>query len=202
MLWYSSPPAYLSTKVWHFWNLIVLKNPPGQQNEHSIVLVYNNIKSQEAYLIRKHGINGFLFEDPRSSTWMDTVVQQHCNDLAVIGRACETTRTPGVEGGVDLFLGGREEGTPVEVAVRVERQSAVGSAGVHVGQIRLHRVRGEHVDVLEAHGLEDVLLEIVVEFQAADPFDELTGPVDVDAVLPHLTRLVHERLGEVVVVRP
>lgn len=52
----------------------------------------------------------------------------------------------------------------------------------------------------DAHRLEDVLLEVIVEFEARDPFDQLARPVDVDAVFPHFARLVDQRLGQVVVV--
>lgn len=57
----------------------------------------------------------------------------------------------------------------------------------------------EHVDILQAKGLEDVFLEVVVEFEPGGALDELARPVDVDAVLPRLTRLVDQGLREIVV---
>lgn len=38
----------------------------------------------------------------------------------------------------------------------------------------------------DAHGLENVLLEVVVEFEARNAFDQDAGPIDVDAILPGL----------------
>ena len=53
----------------------------------------------------------------------------------------------------------------------------------------------------DAHGLEDVLLEVIVEAEPAHTLDQLACPVDVDAVLPGFARLVDQRLREIVVER-
>jgi hypothetical protein len=68
---------------------------------------------------------------------------------------------------------------------------------VHICEILLHLLRGKHVDVLQTHWLEDVFLEVVIQFQSADALNELSGPVDINAVFPLFARLVDERLAEV-----
>jgi hypothetical protein len=52
-----------------------------------------------------------------------------------------------------------------------------------------------------AHGLEYVLLKVVVQLETRGPLDQDAGPVDVDAVFPHLAGLVDQWLRQVVVVR-
>lgn len=82
----------------------------------------------------------------------------------------------------------------------VQTQRPVWSAGIHVRQVALHLLIGEHVDLFQAERLENVVLEVVVEFLAGCAFDELPSPVDVDAVLPGFSGLVHQRLGQVVMI--
>lgn len=58
-------------------------------------------------------------------------------------------------------------------------EGAVWGAGVHVRKLALHVVGGEHVDVLDAEGLEDVLLEVVVQGHAGHSLHDGACPVDV-----------------------
>lgn len=132
---------------------------------------------------------------------MHAVIQQHRNDLAILCRAGEATRAALLEGAVDFLLGGGVQRATVQMAVRVEGERAVRGADVHPREFGLHLGRGEHVDVLDAHGREDVLEEVVVQLETRRALHQLARPVDVDAVLPHLARLVHQWLGQVVVVR-
>lgn len=131
---------------------------------------------------------------------MYPVVQQRGNNLTILGRPPETAPSTGLEGRVHLLLGTRVEGPAEQMPAEIQRQTAVRMAYVHPRELGLHLVRREHVDVRDAHRLEDVLLEVIVEFEARDPFDQLARPVDVDAVFPHFARLVDQRLGQVVVV--
>ena len=69
-------------------------------------------------------------------------------------------------------------------------------ARVHVGEGLLHLRGREHVDVLDAAGLHDVLEEIVVQSQTRNPLHKLTSPVDVNPVLPLFAWLVDQRLAQ------
>lgn len=66
---------------------------------------------------------------------------------------------------------------------------------MHVSQVLLHTLRREHVDVLDAEGLEDVLLEIIVEGHPGHAFHDGTCPVDAHPVLPLRTGLKDEGLA-------
>lgn len=61
---------------------------------------------------------------------------------------------------------------------------AVGVPLVHVCEVLLHFGRREEADNFDAQRLKDVLLEVVVERHARDPFNDCPGPVDPNAVLP------------------
>lgn len=56
---------------------------------------------------------------------------------------------------------------------------AVGEALVHVRQTRLHRLGRDHVHVLDAQRLEDVLLHVVVETHTRDALEGDAGPVEI-----------------------
>lgn len=66
---------------------------------------------------------------------------------------------------------------------------------MHVSQVLLHAFRGEHVDVLDTEGLEDVLLEVIVEGHPRNAFHDGTCPVDAHPVLPLRTGLKDEGLA-------
>lgn len=66
---------------------------------------------------------------------------------------------------------------------------------MHVSQVLLHAFRREHVDVLDTEGLEDVLLEVIVEGHPGHAFHDGTCPVYANPVLPLRTRLKDERLA-------
>ena len=72
---------------------------------------------------------------------------------------------------------------------------SIGGLLMHVSEVVLHALRGEHADVLDADGLEDVLFEIIVERHARYAFYDCTRPVDPHAVLPLCTRLEYDRLA-------
>ena len=68
---------------------------------------------------------------------------------------------------------------------------------MHVCECFLHLGRGEHIDVLQSEGLQDVLEEVVIQSQAAGTLNKHASPIDVDAVFPGFAGLVDEGLGEV-----
>jgi hypothetical protein len=68
---------------------------------------------------------------------------------------------------------------------------------MHICQILLHALGREHIDILETHWLEDVLLEVIIQPQPANALDKHPSPVDVDSIFPLFARLVDKRLAEV-----
>lgn len=57
-------------------------------------------------------------------------------------------------------------------------QSSVWGSRVHVHQVIFHMPGGKHGDILDAQGLENVLLEVVIEGHFSDTLDHLAGPID------------------------
>lgn len=53
----------------------------------------------------------------------------------------------------------------------------------------------------ESQRFENVLLKVVVQLEPGYAFNKLASPVDVDAILPLLARLVDQWLRENVVIR-
>jgi len=53
---------------------------------------------------------------------------------------------------------------------------------------------------MHTHRLEDVFLEVVIQPQSAGPFNKLSSPIDIDTIFPLLARLVHQRLGNSVII--
>lgn len=51
---------------------------------------------------------------------------------------------------------------------------------MHVHEVIFHLLGGKHGDVVEAQGLENGFVEIVVEGHLGDTLDHLAGPVDSD----------------------
>lgn len=66
---------------------------------------------------------------------------------------------------------------------------------MHVSQVLLHAFRGEHVNVLDTEGLENVLLEVIVEGHPGHAFHDGPCPVDAHPVLPLRTGLKDEGLA-------
>jgi hypothetical protein len=64
---------------------------------------------------------------------------------------------------------------------------------VHGGELLLHLRGREHCDVLETEGLDNALLDQIVQLVSSSALEDNTGPVDVDAILPLLARLVDQR---------
>merc|ERR1712000_464805 len=146
-------------------------------------------------------VQGLLLEHPLPCPWMHAIIQQHRNDLAILARTREAARSTGMERRVQLFFRLRIQGPSVQMPIQIQRQTSIRRAGVHICQVRFHLVRWEHVDMRDAHGLEDVRLEVVVQLHTRNALDELPCPVDVDSVFPCLTGLVNQGLRQVVVVR-
>ena len=71
-------------------------------------------------LVGEHFFDGLGLEDLGVGLGVRPVVEERRDDLAVFGRAGEAAGAARVEGAVELFLGEREEGAPVEVAVWVD----------------------------------------------------------------------------------
>ena len=148
-------------------------------------------------LILKHLIYRLLLQQLMPSLLMLPIVQQTRNNLHILTRLREAPMSTRIEDLLFLCFGARDQLRPHNMPVHVWVDLPIrGVAGVHPGEVFAHRVRGEHVDVLQAQRLEDVLLEVVVERHVGGAFDQLAGPVDVDAVFPAGARLVDERLGE------
>ena len=74
--------------------------------------------------------------------------------------------------------------------LRVSWQTSVDSGETY------HVWPGEHVDVLDAHRLKDVLLEVVIKTQAGDTLKTESRVIDIDAVLPAFSRLIDKGLRE------
>lgn len=72
---------------------------------------------------------------------------------------------------------------------------ALGRFLMHISKVLLHALRREHGDVLYTQGLEDVLLEVIVERHAGYTFYDGTGPVDANAVLPLRSGFEHQWLA-------
>ena len=123
-------------------------------------------KGRREYLIREHRVHGLLLQDLRAGPGVRAVVQQHRDDLAVLGRFRETACASGVERLLDLLLRIRVQRPAIQMSVRAQTQFPVRRTRVHVGEVLLHVLGGKHVDVLQAHGRENVLLKIVVQRQA------------------------------------
>ena len=101
-------------------------------------------------------------------------------ELTAVFRGLGEAACPGAVVGPCYVVAVDDQRAAEEVLALVE--SAVWGAGVHVCQATLHVVGREHVDVLDAEGLEDVLLEVVVQGHARDALDDGAGPVDVHLV--------------------
>lgn len=153
----------------------------------------------EAHLVRKHQVDRLFLQDPIAGGGMNTVIQQRGNNLHIFCWFGETASPTLLEDTINLFFRLCIQRPPIQMAVKVERQTTIRSAGVHECQIPLHLIVREHVDILQAKGLENVLLEIVVEAKTRGALNQLSSPVDVDAIFPRLAGLVHQGLREVVV---
>lgn len=92
------------------------------------------------------------------------------------------------------FLALHHQGPSMEVVTLVDLP--IRSLLMHVSQALLHAFRGEHVDVLDTEGLEDVLLEVIVEGHPRNAFHDGTCPVDANPVLPLRTGLKDEGLAQ------
>lgn len=62
-------------------------------------------------------------------------------------------------------------------------QSSVRGARVHSHEIIFHMTRGKHGDIFDAEGLENMLVEVVVERHLSDALDHCTGPIDSDLTI-------------------
>lgn len=150
-------------------------------------------------LVREHGLHRLLAEQSRAGRGVDAVVQQHADDLGVLVGPGEAAGAALLEDGGALGVSFGDQRRVVEVAVERELEVArVKIARVHVRELRLHLGGGEHVDVRDAHGGEDVLLEVVVERQARGALDADARPVDVDPIFPCLSGLVDEGLRQII----
>ena len=67
------------------------------------------------------------------------------------------------------------------------------AACMHAGEARAVSGRQGEAGILHAQRPEDVLRKIVAEPLPARPLHRLADPVDVDAVVPSLARIEHER---------
>ena len=70
---------------------------------------------------------------------------------------------------------------------------------MHPCQMLLHIFRRKHIDVLDAHWLKDVFLEVVIQSHSGDALDKLSGPINIDTVFPLFARLVDKRLAKVII---
>lgn len=63
---------------------------------------------------------------------------------------------------------------------------------MHIRQVLFHIICREHIDSVEVEWLHDILLDPIVEFDAAGTFEDDTGPIDSDTVFPVLAGVVDE----------
>lgn len=147
-------------------------------------------------LVGEHGLDGLFLEQSGVCRGVDAVIQQHADDLGVLVGPCKATGSTLLEDGVLFGLRGGNQRGVIEMAVDGELEvSRMQVARVHVREFRLHIRGGEHVDVGDSERFENMFLKIVVQCQSGGSFDTYTCPIDVDSVLPCLTRLVDEGLG-------
>ena len=126
-------------------------------------------------------------------------VQECGNDLAVLCWLSEAPGPTSIERVLCLLLSLHAQWPLVQVAVDPKHDLSLGISGIHECQVLQHVVGRKHVDVLDSHRLENMLLEVVVQRHSRNARDQFANPVEIDAILPCLARLVDERLGQVVV---
>lgn len=95
---------------------------------------------------------------------------------AVLRGLGETAASGAVVGSCDV-VAVDDQRAAEEVVVLAE--GAVWCAGVHVRESALHVVVREHADTFDAEGLEDVLLEVVVQRHAGYSLDDCACPINV-----------------------
>ena len=82
---------------------------------------------------------------------------------------------------------------PWRVRWRDRLQRPVRFALMHADQAWLLRRRDDVIGISHAERGEDVLAKIDLERQPADRFDRSADPIEVDAILPALARVEHQR---------
>ena len=144
-------------------------------------------------LVLPHKIDSLGLQDLSAVLGTLAVVEQRSKNLHVLRRLGETTCSAAVEN--LLLLLGRlgNEWLPVDVVALFRLAGVAWPALMHAGEVLLHLIGGGHRDVLQTQRLNDALLDQVVQPGARGPLENNTRPVDVDAVLPLRTWLVHQR---------
>ena len=169
----------------------------GKEKKGSVAhKVPPHILGRTTDLIREHFIHSLLLEDLLPRRRMHAIIQQHANNLTILRRFRKAPGPARIKRPLHILRRHRAQRRLIQMPIRPQTQLPLRIPLVHVREILLHVCRREHVDVLDAHGREDVLLEVVVQGHAADAGNDLARPVDVDAVFPGFAGLVDERLGQ------
>lgn len=128
---------------------------------------------------------------------ISAVIQQRRNDARIFSRLGKAAMPSSIKDRLLLSIRLRHQLAAHQVAGQVRVNLAVGRVThVHPREALQHGRRREHIDVLDAQRLEDVLLEVFVERLARGALHQLARPVDVDTILPPRARLVDQGLRE------
>lgn len=131
-------------------------------------------------LVGEHAVHRGLLEDAGACCGGFAVVEEDGQDFcgvlcqyvlrklrgerehtAVLLRLRETSCATAVQAILDLSCGTDDQRASEEMIAA--RKMAIRGTLVHVSEILLHVLVGEHGDVLEAQGFEDVLVEVVIK---------------------------------------
>jgi len=145
-------------------------------------------------LVGEHRIHRLLLQNLLPSPRMCAIIQQRRNNLTVLLRLCKAPGATSVERLALLLLRAGIQRLTIQVPVWIEAQFAVRGPLVHPREALLHLLARKHCDTVNAHRLEDMFEEVIIQLHPADTLDQLARPVDVDAVLPSLAGLVDQRL--------
>lgn len=155
-----------------------------------------NEKEQENdILVRKHLLHSLSLENPLTSLGTLTIIQQRGNDLTILNRSGKATGTASLESAFKLALVSTDERPSQKMSIGPEFEFSVWEAMVHIRQALLHLIGWHHIDVCDAEGLENVLLEVIVQTLACDAFKKNACPINVDAIFPLLAWLIHKWLA-------
>lgn len=99
---------------------------------------------------------------------------------AVFLRFGKATSSSAIQAVLDLFRSFDNQRSAQRVIAG--RQLAIRGAAVHICQLFLHRLCGEHGYILEAEGLEYMLVQVIVQGLTGNTLEAYTCPIDADLV--------------------
>jgi hypothetical protein len=143
-------------------------------------------------LILKHMLDSLRLEDLFLGCRTRAFVQQNSKHLDIFRRTRIQTSTTTVQDPALFFFAFCNQ-WPAVYVISFCGLLAAWPALVHRSQIGLHLLGREHVCVVDAQGLEDVLLHVLIQSHPGLSFECDACPVDVDAVFPSTSWLVDQR---------